>query len=104
MAIFHLCALPNFKLVKVVKDNHLWVVESKGSVSSSDRDEFGTISLNLGRAIVEVGVSKSIDWYVTTISGAEVEGFNSGNFGFQLVGIIVGVASDSEVTVELKDR
>ena len=53
---------------------------------------------------MEVGVSKSIDWYVTTISGAEVEGFNSGNFGFQLVGIIVGVASDSEVTVELKDR
>ena len=52
-----------------------------------------------------VGVSKSIDWYVTTISGAEVEGFNSGNFGFQIVGISVGgVASDSEVTVELKDR
>ena len=62
------------------------------------------------------GVSKSIDWYVTTISRApklrganEVEGLATlGNFGFQIVGISVGVgggvASDSMVTVELKDR
>ena len=49
-------------------------------------------------------VSKSIDWYVTTISGAADEVGKTGNFGFQIVGISVGVASDSEVTVELKDR
>ena len=52
--------------------------------------------------------SKSIDWYVTTISGAADEVGKTGNFGFQIVGISVGVgggvASDSEVTVELKGR
>ena len=54
------------------------------------------------------GVSKSIDWYVTTISVAADEVGKTGNFAFQIVGISVGVgggvASDSEVTVELKGR
>ena len=39
---------------------------------SSDRDAFGTVSFNSGNVTAGFGVSKSIDWYVTTVSGIPV--------------------------------
>ena len=71
----------------------------EGAVSSSDRDEFGSVSSNLGRVKtgLDDGISKSIDWYATTISSAGILG---GTFG--LGGIIIIDKSNGSAVVELK--
>ena len=63
------------------------------ATSSSDRETFGTVSFNSGSVTAGFGASKSIDWYVTTVSSA------AGTFGLE--GAIVVKSNDSAV-VELK--